>query len=154
MCSTCSSSSSFRSVRVLFFFSNDWPIRAANSKSRSFCEKQKWKQRVKKKKKKNKKNPRLPAGTNSARRRRRKTKALETTKGLRIHHPVTGVTAFDTCSKRRMVWPRDVQKGATRTSSNEREPSHLTRVSLCSSGEKTCSQKHFSTTAFDICVGI
>lgn len=40
MCSTCSSSSSFLSVSVLFFFSNDWPIRAANSKSRSFCGRQ------------------------------------------------------------------------------------------------------------------
>lgn len=36
MCSTCSSSSSFLSVSVLFFFNNDWPMRAANSRSRSF----------------------------------------------------------------------------------------------------------------------
>lgn len=38
MCSTCSSRSSFLSVSDLFFFNSDWPIRAANSKSRSFCE--------------------------------------------------------------------------------------------------------------------
>lgn len=41
MCSTCSSSSSFLSLSVLFFFSSDWPMRAANSRSRSFC-RQKW----------------------------------------------------------------------------------------------------------------
>lgn len=38
MCSTCSSRKSFLSVSDLFFFNSDWPIRAANSKSRSFCE--------------------------------------------------------------------------------------------------------------------
>lgn len=38
MCSTCSSRNSFLSVSDLFFFKSDWPIRAANSKSRSFCE--------------------------------------------------------------------------------------------------------------------
>lgn len=37
MCSTCSSRNSFLSVSDLFFFKSDWPIRAANSKSRSFC---------------------------------------------------------------------------------------------------------------------
>lgn len=37
MCSTCSSSSSFLSLSVLFFFSSDCPMRAANSRSRSFC---------------------------------------------------------------------------------------------------------------------
>ena len=48
ICSTCSSSSSFLSVSVLFFFNNDWPIRAANSRSRSFCERQKRGQRLRK----------------------------------------------------------------------------------------------------------
>ena len=37
MCSTCSSNRPFRSLRVLFFFSSDWPMRAASSRSRSFC---------------------------------------------------------------------------------------------------------------------
>lgn len=36
-CSTWSSSSSFLSLSVLFFFSSDCPMRAANSRSRSFC---------------------------------------------------------------------------------------------------------------------
>lgn len=35
--SSCSSSSLLRSVRALFCLSSDWPIRAANSRSRSFC---------------------------------------------------------------------------------------------------------------------
>lgn len=37
MISSCSSSSLLRSVRALFCLRSDWPIRAANSRSRSFC---------------------------------------------------------------------------------------------------------------------
>lgn len=57
MCSTCSSSSSFLSVRVLFFFNNDWPILAASSKSRSFYERQEGEFRL---------NPVHPGGANRA----------------------------------------------------------------------------------------
>lgn len=74
MCSTCSSSSSFLSVRVLFFFSNDWPIRAANSKSRSFCEKQKREQTFRK--------PVLPAGAHRIQCQPRKTRASSKNKGI------------------------------------------------------------------------
>ena len=83
MCSTCSSSSSFLSVSVLFFFSNDWPIRAANSRSRSFCERQKWEQKLRK--------PMHPAGAHRTPCQWKKTKLFSNNNGLLIHHPRTGL---------------------------------------------------------------